>query len=92
MLERLLSDLLYSDSGHSILILGTFYFFLGFLTSARTWFELRFKVEKSFEDEMKVSVALTEEVMDGTCKVLDDGDVDGSRSCLMKVGGESGGA
>ncbi|GJZ71817.1 hypothetical protein Tco_0635668 [Tanacetum coccineum] len=30
------------------------YFFLGFLTSARTWFELRFKVEKSCEDEMKV--------------------------------------
>ncbi|GKE10764.1 hypothetical protein Tco_1414315 [Tanacetum coccineum] len=34
--------------------IGTFYFFLGFLTSARTWFELIFKVEKSCEDEMKV--------------------------------------
>ncbi|GKB49328.1 hypothetical protein Tco_0900081, partial [Tanacetum coccineum] len=37
---------------------GTFYFFLGFLTSARTWFELRFKVEKSCEDEMKVEVVV----------------------------------
>ncbi|GJR41808.1 retrovirus-related pol polyprotein from transposon TNT 1-94 [Tanacetum coccineum] len=32
------------------------YFFLGFLTSARTWFELRFNVGKSCEDEMKVEV------------------------------------
>ncbi|GKA14630.1 hypothetical protein Tco_0694276 [Tanacetum coccineum] len=39
---------------------GTFYFFLGFLTSARTWFELRFKVEKSCEDEMKVEVVMVQ--------------------------------
>ncbi|GJR65488.1 hypothetical protein Tco_0011553 [Tanacetum coccineum] len=36
------------------------YFFLGFLTSARTWFELRFKVEKSCEDEMKVEVVMVQ--------------------------------
>ncbi|GKE30109.1 hypothetical protein Tco_1445493, partial [Tanacetum coccineum] len=34
------------------------YFFLGILTYARTWFELRFKVEKSYEDEMKVEVVM----------------------------------
>ncbi|GJR56963.1 putative reverse transcriptase domain-containing protein [Tanacetum coccineum] len=45
--------------------------FLGFLTSARTWFEHRFKVEKCCEDEMKVLQGGD----GGTCKVLSDGDV-----------------
>ncbi|GJR33919.1 reverse transcriptase domain-containing protein [Tanacetum coccineum] len=44
--------------GHAGFYRRAGYFFLGFLTSARTWFELRFKVEKSCEDEMKVEVVM----------------------------------
>ncbi|GJV93874.1 reverse transcriptase domain-containing protein [Tanacetum coccineum] len=35
-------------------LLRALYFFLGFLTSARAWLGLRFKVEKSCKDEMRV--------------------------------------